>query len=479
VAVPFTGDERLLLRTLDSILPTDATGILGEAVSLADALLAARAGHHRIVLLTGAHEGTLAKPSCELVTHSVGSSQDNVAITRFATRPLPSNPETSEVLLETQNFGSAPVRTEVEIAFDGRPIELKPIALASGERRLDVFTSVPRSALSTRGWLTARLSANDALPSDNIAYAILPPSRTNRVLLVSKGNPFLEKLLGVDTSLKFQFVTPEVYQPAMGSKFEAVIFDGFVPSDYDLNNTPGNFLFLKATPFAAAGSAIEQPIITDVDALHPATRLVNLQNTTILSAQSLALPTARDGWIFTAPLRSGEHPLFIAGERGRQRVAAVAFGLLDSDLPLRVSFPLLIHSTLQWLSGTRADPTPSLAAGEILSLPPGQSLAAAPLRTQPGLGERLQPSVVTGFFQPLQNGFHRLEDDGATRWLPVNTFSEAESDLRASGADGGTPAMLPAASAGFRGFAIWQWLALLAFALIVAEWWLFHRRKTE
>jgi hypothetical protein len=370
----------------------------------------------------------------------------------------------------------------VEIAFDGRTLELKPLALAPGERRLDIFTSVPRPALSARGWLTAKLSASDALPLDNIAYATLPPARANRVLLVSTGNPFLEKLLAADTSLKFQFVAPEVYQPAMGAKFETVIFDGFIPAGFDLNSTPGNFLFLKATPFADAGAPIEQPIITDVDASHPATRLVNLQNITILSAQSVTLPSAHDGWLFTAPLRSGEHPLLIAGERGRQRVAALAFGVLDSDLPLRVAFPLLIHSTLQWLSGTRADSTPSLTAGETISLPSGQSLAAAPLRTQPGPREQLQPAGITGFFQPLRNGFYRLEDSGTTRWLPVNTFSGAESDLRvsdATGATGTTPALLPSVTAGFRGFAIWQWLALSAFALITAEWLLFHRRKTE
>ena len=479
LAVPFTGDEKLLLQALDQVAPTDTTGVLDGAISLADALLTARSGHHRIVLLTGDQGEALAKPTCELVTHSLGSPRENVAITRFATRPLPSNPETSEVLLETQNFGKAPVRTEVEIAFDGRPLELKPLTLSVGERRLDIFTSVPRPALSARGWLTARLSADDALPSDNIAYAALPPARANRVLLVSKGNSFLEKLLSVDASLKFQFVAPEVYQPAMSGKFEAVIFDEIVPADFDLKSAVGNFLFFKATPFAGSGTPVEQPVVTDVDASHPATRLVNLQNTTILSAQALSLPAPHDGWIFTAPLRSGEHPLLIAGERGRQRIAALAFGVLDSDLPLRVAFPLLIHSTLQWLSGPRAEPVPSLTAGETLSLPPGQSLAAGPLRTQPGPREPLQPASITGFFQPLQNGFYRLEEYGATRWLPVNTFSEAESDLRASGESGAATVSLPIASAGFRGFPIWQWLALLAFALITAEWRLFHRRKTE
>jgi hypothetical protein len=61
----------------------------------------------------------------------------------------------------------------------------------------------------------------------------------------------------------------------------------------------------------------------------------------------------------------------------------------------------------------------------------------------------------------------------------VNTFSEAESDLRAATESGSGLARAPVASSGFRGLPIWQWLALAAFVLLTAEWWLFHRRKTE
>jgi hypothetical protein len=296
VAVPFTGDEKLLRDALTQISPTDATCDAASAIALADALLAARKGSHRIVLLSDSMPDVRPYAERELITHAVGTPLDNVAITRFATRPLPSNPETSEVLLETQNFGRARVRTDVDLAFDGRPLELKPLTLAPGERHLEVFTSVPRPALSARGWLTARLSANDALPLDNVAYATLPPARLNRVLLVSKGNTFLEKLLGVDASVKFQFVLPEAYQPAMSEKFEAVIFDRVIPPGFDLDKAAGNFLFLNATPFTGKGAPLDQPIVTDVDATHPTTRLASLQNVTSVHSRSIFLPRTAGGF---------------------------------------------------------------------------------------------------------------------------------------------------------------------------------------
>ncbi len=514
VAVPFTDDEKLLLGALAQVSPTDATGDLAAAVSLADSLLAARKGNHRIVLLTAGAIGPLPKTTSELITHTLGTPHDNVAITRFATRALPSNPETSEVLLETQNFGTTPVRTEVELAFDGRILEVKPLALAPGERRLDIFASVPRPVRGARGWLTAKLSAPDALALDNIAFATLPPTRLNRVLLVSKGNTFLEKLLGVDSSLKFQFIEPDSWQPTMSEKFEAVIFDGTVPPSFDLSTARGNFLFLKATPFAikdtSNNSVLEQPVITDVDATHPATRLASLQNITILRAQPLALPAPHDGWTFSAPLRSAEHPLLITGERGRQRIAALAFDVLDSDLPLRVAFPLLIHGTLDWLSGGQTESVPALGAGEVITLPQGKSVAPTPLTAPPASRDVQSQAGVTGFFQPLRNGFYEITDADAKRWLAVNTFSAVESDLRGeSSADeraalraqnqneisnvrlpplsptalhdhaSGRPLAGAAFSATLRAWPPWQWLALAAFALLVGEWVLFHRRKTE
>lgn len=299
----------------------------------------------------------------------------------------------------------------------------------------------------------------------------------NRVLLVSRGNTFLEKLLGVDAAVKFQFIAPDAYQPAMNEKFEAVIFDSIVPAGFDLEKSAGNFLFLNATPFTGKGAPLEQPVVTDVDA-HPATRLVSLQNVTILRAQPLELPAAHDGWTFIAPLRSAEHPLLITGERGRQHVAALAFDVLESDLPLRVAFPLLIHSTVQWLAGGRADSSPAFAAGDVIQIPPGKSVAPTP-HTSPLARTADRKDLVTGFFQPLRNGFYQVTGDGPARWIAVNTFSAAESDLRVSVGSNAPAASLPPSAGVFHGWPPWQWLALGALVLIVAEWRLFHRRKTE
>jgi hypothetical protein len=83
-------------------------------------------------------------------------------------------------------------------------------------------------------------------------------------------------------------------------------------------------------------------------------------------------------------------------------------------------------------------------------------------------------------FQPLTNGFYEWQTRDGKRWLAVNTFSEAESDLRIGGAPASASVALPSISlARIAGWPLWQYLAAAALLLFALEWWLFHRRRTE
>ena len=404
------------------------------------------------------------------------------SITRFATRPLLASPQTSEVLLAIKNFGRATVSGNVEISFDGKLLDVKPFTLEPGQERFDVFPSVPRTTRNARGWLTARLDVKDALAVDNTAYAVLPAPQLHRVLLVTKGNWFLEKLLAADQPTQFELIEPSAWQPDFAAKFDAVILDNFLPPDFDLAKSTGNFLFLKVSPFTTGDPPIAQPLVSENDAGHPIMRLVNLQNVTIVRAAPLQAPQAADGWAWQTPLRSFDHPLLLTGTRrtatGEQRVAALAFDIGDSDLPLRIAFPLLMTNATRWLAGESHETTAGVRAGEPVTLAPGATISTEAL-TNPDA----QPDpakTATGFFQPLRDGFHLITENGAKSWLAVNTFSEAESDLRGGDTPAKPPAPLPiAALAGFTGWPLWQYLALAALVLFTIEWWLFHRRRTE
>ena len=483
VIVPFTSDERALLTGLDSLAVTDAGGDLDASLALADSLLASRKGDARIVLLTDSERATPPSTlNSQLSVIPCGTAQDNVAITRFATRPLLASPQTSEVLLAIKNFGHGAVSGNVEISFDGKLLDVKPFTLEPGKERFDVFPSVPRTSRRARGWLTAKLDVKDALPVDNTAYAVLPPPQSQRVLLVTKGNWFVEKLLAADQQTQFELIEPTAWQADFAAKFDAVILDNFIPPAFDLAKSTGNFLFLKTSPFTTIDAPIEQPLVSENDANHPIMRLVNLQNVTIVRSAPLKVPEPADGWTWQTPLRSFEHPLLLTGTRrtstGEQRLATLAFDVGDSDLPLRIAFPLLMTNATRWLAGESREPITGAIAGESISLPPN-----AMISTEAFTNLEAQPDpmkTTAGFFQPLHDGFHLITENDASIWVAVNTFSEAESDLRSGDPSGKSSTPLPIAGlARFAGWPLWQYLALAALILFTIEWWLFHRRRTE
>ena len=226
VVVGTTGDNRALLDGLDTLRPTDAGGRIEDAVALADTLLAGHPGGRRIVLLTDhrpefpaalAHSGAVETP---LIDEDANPPRENVGITRLAARALPNGPETDEVFVEIENFGARRQSGNVELSFEGRLLDVKPFDLAAGERRADVYPALAArtGVANARGWLTAKLTLDDksadAFPLDDVAYAVVPPPRPARVLLVTTGNWFLESLLRADDQIQFDQLIPDVFQPA-------------------------------------------------------------------------------------------------------------------------------------------------------------------------------------------------------------------------------------------------------------------------
>ena len=392
-----------------------------------------------------------------LIPAASDGPRENVGITRLTARPLPNSPETDEVLVEVENFGAQRQTGNVELSFEGQLLDVKPFDLAPGERRTDIYPTLGARAriANPRGWLTAHLDLPaDAYAPDDDAYAVVPPPRPMRVLLVTKGNWFLESLLKADDRVEFDQLDPGAFQPAQAAGFDAVVLDDFVFDTGSVDSLPkGNFLFLgKAPSFDgnttanAASTTLEHPPITDVDAGNPLLYLLNLRDVTILRAHAWQLPEiaadTANAWRFTAPVRSLDRPLLVTGERKGQRMVAVAFGAADSDLPLRVAFPLLIHNALGFLAGRdeAADAAGrSVRAGETITLGPGEIVSGTGRRrsTDRCLPEASRrPNVCRGPGCSSRSAtayYLRHGADGSDTWLAVNTGRPGDVGVECAG----------------------------------------------
>ena len=471
--VSLTDDGEELQRSLNAVQPTDTAGKLHDALQLAERILVSRPGSHRILLLS---DEPATKPMDGIEFKQIGLTNeflDNVGIVGMEARVLPADPETAEVFVKTANFGQSRRNVKVELIVDRTLFDLKSVELGPGESKAIIFTGISgsRRYANSRGLIVARIRDQDALSTDNEAYALLPERKPIRVLLVTRNNWFLENALQAGEANETQIVSPANYRTSLNQAFDVVMFDREVPSGITLE-TPGNFLFLGASPLPPAVLS-DHPVVVETDPGDPIMRFVDLSTSTILRA--IRLPGEIPGWTVRAPVAGADGPLVLSLESSRRRRVIIAFDPIDSDLPVRVAFPLLIHNAVTWLANKNNDAQVQIQAGETLRLESGIHVVHGPL-TASDSGQKL---TVDGNFRPTRNGFYQIENGQEQRIVAVNTFDPAQSDLRPMALPEPGPATVWPAVVGWLSWPPWIYFGLLAVSFSGLEWWAYHRRRTE
>ncbi|MBV9463994.1 MAG: BatA and WFA domain-containing protein [Verrucomicrobiae bacterium] len=458
VACPFSADEKILLESLSKIRATDTAGDLEAAIAQAETILRGRDGRRQIVVLTDHPVEAKVGQGVELGQEQFGSPRDNVGILRWSTRPSLESPETREIYFSVKNFGRRAVDTQLEVTLDGALLDVKPLHLEPGERVSQTFPTLAGRA----GILKARLMLDDALAADNVAYAPLPEARRRKILLITAGNLFLEKALRSDALVDLIIRLPSEIAGGIPKDSAAVVIDSSANAR-DLGLRPENLppsWWIGQVPGVASAGETEKPLVSDIAASHPLVRLVSFRGVTLVKMQRFdpeAIRAQYSGWTIEAPVRSFDQPLILAAQNGLKRWVSWTFDPLQSDLPLRVAFPLLVSNTIQWLTDSGSAAPPAYLTGEVVPLRAGEKLAS---------GE-------SGFFMPVDVGLYEARGSEGTRWIAANLFDERESAL--AGVSGGRGS-LPRRWAAAWVRPLWVYLAWAGALLLLLEWWWWNRR---
>lgn len=483
VAAPLDGNARTLRDALAASRLSEAPGRLEPAIRLARTLQGGAAGGDVVVVTDGALDtgSELARwlAGCRIVR--VGAAVANAGIVAVALRPVPATASAHELLAAVVSHGdrASSGRLVLTLARDGEEAELasEPLALRPGERLQQLFDVQAQPGAVLR--LRLETEGDDALALDDEALLVVPPAPTVRVLLVSP-TPFLlsQALAAVPGVVAF---TARGLPPD-AADHDLIVLEGRWPEV--LPRAP-LLAFGGRDPAGDGAAGGEHPAILSWDRSHPVLRNVDLR--AVLVERSFAA-TAPAG--ARTLVESSGGPLVSTWEGAGGRVLAFHFDLLQSDLPLRVAFPVLVRDAVEWLT-ERGRARAVLPAGRperlrvgdvgptLELLPPG---GAPPhrLRVRGGAVE-LPAAERLGLFtlRPPSGG------DGATgRRLSVALLSEEESDLsprleaRAEAPRSGTgSAARDAEAAPTRRF-LWPWLLAAALAVLQVEWAVYHRRPT-
>ena len=436
-------------------------------------------------------------------------TSDNAAVTQIEarTRPVKATDENgarydtleTQVFVMVENFAPEARDVVLSISTKDRRFQPKVIRLqghppaaeslggaaptgntADAARSVEVF----KLPLGTTGVVSASIEApKDKMPVDNTAYCIVGAAEGVKLLLVTRGNYFLEKALSAVRGLTLTTMAPEELAKQWDQKaqqaveaFDACIFESAAP----LNWTEGGALFLGAMPpvagFVKGEKAVEWPGVLDWDITHPVMRYVNFGNVTVAEAQTWKVPKT------TRVLVEGTGgPLVVAAENDRMRVVGVAFDIFKSDWVYRPALPLFLRNVVPWIAevSPRRHPT-CQQTGEPLVIPPGIGSPTATLhRPSGGVPEKIElnPDRSTFVKGTEKAGLYSLMDIPQERTYAVNLASRTESDNAARGSlKIGDVTFESSRSAIEAKREIWRDLALVAGVLLLLEWWVFHRR---
>jgi Ca-activated chloride channel family protein len=432
---------------------------------------------HLVVLLS---DGDFPEDNISLYTdqfqyRQIGSSDNNIGIDAFSISPAGSG---SELFIKIRNYGDTAKSALLSIFQDDVLLQTKNIEIAPHKNYTEVIKELPVGIQT----YTARLSSvagDDLLDDyslDNQAYIAYHPSESKKILLVSKGNFFLEQFLSVlpDTEAYKSFPGKTEQANSLPNEgFSIFIYDGVFPDR--LPN--GNLLLINPpeNPLFNVSPATQEYGQVDV-ADHPLTKFIKWDQVQLLQTKVISLPN------WAEPLVTSEvGPLVFVGEYQSHWFGVISFDLLDSDLPLHITFPILFDQLLNYLNPpVMYDALDGYKVEQPVQLEPGASVEALRILLPDGTEQDVSLDEFGATFLDTQRpGIYTITalPGEYIEQFAVNAFSDLESAIAprqevsvSKKEDSGQDLQ----QMGLRN--LWQFPAILALILLIAEWWLYFRR---
>lgn len=472
LAVAESADRSAIDAAIGSLRPSESPPNLLAALSLASSL--ARSGETtQAVVLTSRESGIASLPlqvPFPVDVIRIGGRLHDLGIVAFNTSHAGDH---TQAIVRVGNFGYRAARSDLDLFVDGQLADVRPLSINPGSLENLFWTGLPARARVLRAQLVAR----DDVSADKTAWSVVPVTGTRHVLLVSKGDYFLQTALALDPAVALSRESPNRYVPADASGFDLVIFDGFLPpyqpatSALLVNPPPGHVGSLRIGRTFPAGAVADAGTPSSPE-LASVLQYADLSDVHVALAHQVSLPA----WM--QPLaRSNGLIVLAAGDSGSSRLGIIPFRLQDSDWPLRISFPVVLQNLIHYLAPSLAMGASNLTAGRPLALHPPPGTQELVITRPDGSRVTLRPPFPP-FTDTAQSGLYSVREVGTHRsaLIAVNFFP-----ARPAPAPG--PAVLHLGVKGSRtsstatAHVSVAWLfGILGLTALSVEWWYAFRR---
>ncbi len=461
-----TNDRDQVTRILSAIEPEASHGRLDAALDMARSLANPAAGGI-VALFTDQSPVEAASPAFAGVrTVVVGEPSPNVALVSFQVRRRLDNPDTVQGVVAARNDGTTGVAAEVLVAAGRGSPTSRAMSLTAGERQILVFDNLPVAA----GYQAEVRAADDGLSADNLAFASLAePSRLSVVVVGNDPWPIVRALQAVP-AVTAQAIAVDSFDQD-NSSADVYVFQGFAPEMLP----SASAVFVQ--PPAVPSLGLDAPTTADS---HP----LAVANSPLLQSVDVGDLVSDSDVTYAPPawarvdLSVGERALLAHGVVAGRRTAVIGFDLAGAGVSQAPWFPVFWSNVVRW-----ADPFAPLPDGAHLE--PGRPVRLIPHPRSDRIAVTNPANETIEFTMPQPAvldvtvpGAYTLRQFVGRELVAQTSIDYApgtETRVGLGGVPAGTGATVDSAQRIQHQIELWPWAAGLALALVLVEWWVFHR----
>lgn len=275
----------------------------------------------------------------------------------------------TEIFNHDDQAGLIPLSLYVDdVLFGAKQIEVE------GESSGKIFfENIP---IDTRA-LHIQIDEDDILDIDNHAYTMVQAEQTQKALLISESNKFLEKALGLHPNIEL-YVTDSA-ENLYG--YDLYIFDGLMPVDFPRD---GNYMIFDPDEIDGIEllGYVENPVFTTNN--HKITNLIEQTEFSTRVTSVYNIEDSRD-IIYNTEFGAGAFEMKIHDNK------AVVFGfdVHQTDLPLSIEFPVMMMNSVEHLLNNQMVPNINHVAGESVTISIFPSTIKATITSPSGIESNL------------------------------------------------------------------------------------------
>lgn len=459
IVISRSTDKRLTIGAIDTLQTSNG---YWDAELITETVNGLRQGIEATVVYFGDRSVSGAK------NYLTMRDKNNSAVYDLAVTKYP-NKGTVSVMARVFNHDSQAKRIPLSLYVDGLFFGAKEAMVETGGTSSLFFEDIPMSVTEIR----AVIDADDVLPFDNEAVTTLKAEPIQKVLMVSAGNLFLEKVLKLESGTEMYQVTPEVEMVYEG--YDLYIFDETAPEVLPID---GNLLFFNPPEhdeFETLGY-VEYPVFETEG--HIITSAIDKPEFIAAATQVFEMPNG------STTLAGGSEAIYTTGYGvsaysymvGSQRRVVYGFDIHETDLPLSIEFPILMSSTFKYLLQSAMTDVQSIGSGEpvAITLKPSTEKAYVinPSGTQLPLDatKGLQMFVLTddiGVYEIIQES----TDGITTEKFAVNAGQPSDEVISTTGTG--------EASTYQTARSLKVWLGIVLVLILCLEWLIYSSRRKK